>query len=184
MKNSYLSNITIHMVSSLDGFVAKLDGSVDWMQSKDHFEPGTALTPKYVETYLRGIDAYLMGSNTYQLAIQLGWPYGDKPAYVLTSQELTAHHSQVYFHNGDLQTLLQNHLQAAHPNLWIVGGPQVIKKSLQLDLADRIVVSILPVILGDGVLFFDFVGRQIDLHLEDVTAFKDGMVDLSYAIRS
>ena len=67
--------------------------------------------------------------------------------------------------------------------MWLVGGAILVKDFLRLKLADEIRLSILPVILGDGTLFFDHVGQEDLLHLKDVTAYKSGMVELSYEIK-
>lgn len=65
----------------------------------------------------------------------------------------------------------------------MVGGARLAKDFLRLKLADGIIISIMPVILGDGTLFFDYIGQEQNLHLKDVTAYNDGMVELSYEIR-
>lgn len=65
----------------------------------------------------------------------------------------------------------------------MVGGAMLTKAFLRLNLADEIVVSIMPILLGDGTLFFDYIGSEQRLHLKDVTAYKDGMVELSYTIK-
>ena len=77
---------------------------------------------------------------------------------------------------------MKEQLKAKFVNIWIVGGAMLTKAFIQLDLADAIVISIMPVILGDGILFFDFVGKKRSLHLKDVTTYRDGMVELSYKI--
>jgi len=65
----------------------------------------------------------------------------------------------------------------------MVGGAMVAKDFIIQILADEIIISFIPVILGDGTLFFDFIGKEQPLHLKDVTAFKDGMVELQYEIK-
>ena len=87
------SRVTIHMAASLDGFVARKDGRVDWLETSDEFEGGETMTPAFVEAFLKTIDCYVMGSRTYETALRfeaqgLGWSYGDKPTFVLTSREL------------------------------------------------------------------------------------------------
>ena len=59
----------------------------------------------------------------------------------------------------------------------------IAKDFIRLKLADDIIISIIPVILGDGTLFFDYIGQEQNLHLKDVTAYKDGMVELWYEIK-
>src|SRR5574338_1079067 len=87
------SRVTIHMAASLDGFIARKDGSVDWLETSDEFAGGATMDPAFVETFLKTIDCYVMGSRTYETALQfeaqgLGWAYGDKPTFVLTSRKL------------------------------------------------------------------------------------------------
>jgi len=176
------SNVTLHMVSSLDGFIAKKDGNVSWLQSTDSYEKGLTLTEEDVAEFIKKIDCYVMGSRTYEHALELGWPYGEKPVIVLTSRDWTTDRENVKFYSGDLDKLVNDRLKPTYNNIWVVGGAMIAKDLVRLKLADDIVISIMPVILGDGTLFFDYIGQEQRLHLKDVTAYKDGMVELSYEI--
>src|ERR1051326_7533273 len=87
------STVTIHMAASLDGFIARRDGRVDWIETSDNFEGGESMTPESVEAFLGTIDCYVMGSRTYETALNFeaqgqGWSYGDKPTFVLTHRTL------------------------------------------------------------------------------------------------
>ncbi|WP_204336089.1 dihydrofolate reductase family protein [Leptobacterium flavescens] len=177
------SRITIHMVSSLDGFIAKKDGNVSWMQSTDTYEKGVTLTQEQITDFVNSIDCYVMGSKTYEHALELGWPYGEVPVVVLTHRKLTTDKTSVEFYTGDLSDLVNKHLKPRYKNIWMVGGAELTKDFIRLNLADDIVISMMPVILGDGILFFDHVGKEQLLHLRDVTAYKDGMVELTYEIK-
>src|SRR5215472_16240286 len=93
MTTNLESRVTIHMAASLDGFIARRDGRVDWMETSDEFMDGETMSPDVVESFLKTIDCYVMGSRTYETALRfeakgLGWPYGDKPTFVLTSRDL------------------------------------------------------------------------------------------------
>ncbi len=171
------------MVSSLDGFIAKKDGTVSWLQSTDNYDKGITLSEEDIEEFIKGIDCYVMGSRTYEHAIELGWPYGDLPVIVLTHRDLVTNRENVKFYSGDLDKLVNDQLKPNYNNIWMVGGAMVTKEFIRLKLADDIILSIMPVILGDGTLFFDYVGREQPLHLKDVTAYKDGMVELWYEIK-
>ncbi len=177
------SKVTIHMVASLDGFIAKKDGTVSWLQSTDHYEDGVTLSDEYIEDFLKSIDCYVMGSHTYEQALVLGWPYGEVPVVVLTKRALKSERENVQFYSGDLNVLLSEKLKPQYNNIWMVGGAEVTKAFIQQGLVDDLIVSMVPVLLGDGTLFFDFVGREQALHLKDVKAFKDGMVELWYEIK-
>ena len=177
------SRITIHMVSSLDGFIAKPDGDVSWMHSKDQYDKGVTLTEGEITDFLQSIDCYVMGSKTYETALELGWPYGDVPVYVLTSRKLKAMRTSIKFYNGDLELFLTKELKPKYKNVWMVGGSEVTSDFLNLGLADELVVSILPVIVGGGIRFFDSIENQIELHLKEEKAYSDGMVELTYEVR-
>ncbi len=176
------SKVTIHMVSSLDGFITKKDGSISWMKSTDTYEQGVTLTDEYIVEFLKSIDCYVMGSRTYEHALELGWPYDEVPVFVLTNRNLTTNKENVEFYSGDLEKLINSRLKSIHKNIWMVGGAVLTKEFIRLKLADEIVISIMPIVLGDGTLFFDYIGQEQSLHLKDVTAFKDGMVELTYEI--
>ena len=74
--------VTIHMVASLDGFIARKDGRVDWLETSDRFDDGDNLDAEFVQEFLKTIDCYVMGSRTYETALDFeargfGWSYGD-----------------------------------------------------------------------------------------------------------
>ena len=90
------SLVTIHMAASLDGFIARKDGRVDWMETADEFADGATMDPGFVEAFLKTIDCYVMGSQeTCDAALAFenkgfGWAYGDKPTFVLTESRSAA----------------------------------------------------------------------------------------------
>ena len=101
------ARVTIHMAASLDGFIARRDGSVDWLETSDEFVDGDTMDPDFVAAFLETIDCYVMGSRTYETALSFeargfGWPYGEKPTFVLTHRELPRTRDSVEFHAGDL----------------------------------------------------------------------------------
>lgn len=171
------------MVSSLDGFIGKPDGDVSWMHSKDNYKKGVDLTDEEIVAFLNSIDCYVMGSKTYEHALELGWLYGDTPVVVLTNRNLLKERETVQFYADDLNQLVLHQLKPKYKNIWMVGGANLTKEFIRLGLTDEIVISIVPVLLGDGILFFDKIGMEQNLHLKDVKTYKDGMVELTYAIR-
>jgi len=173
------------MVSSLDGIIAKKDNSVSWFETTDYYEKG--VTEQNAEEFLQTIDCYVMGSRTYEHALGLsksyGWPYGDTPTIVVTRRNLPIERPNVETYSGALNKLVNERLTPNYKNVWVVGGAMLCKDFIRLKLADEIRLSILPIILGDGKLFFNDLGLEQALHLKDVTAYKSGMVELWYEIR-
>jgi len=182
------SRVTIHMASSLDGFIARRDGSVDWLETSDRFEGGESMDPESVAAFLETIDCYVMGSRTYETAIGfesrgLGWAYGDTPVFVLTTRELPRTRDTVEFHSGDLSRFVVERVRPAFSSIWFVGGGAVCGECLRLGLADEIRYSILPVLIGDGISFFEGLDTDVSLHLEEVKAYDSGMVALRYEVK-
>jgi len=182
------SRVTIHMAASLDGFIARKDGRVDWLETSDEFAGGETLDPGFVEAFLETIDCYVMGSRTYETALSFeakgfGWSYGNKPTFVLTSRELPRTRDTVKFYAGDLAQFVNGQLRPTFRTIWFVGGGAVSGECLRLGLADEVRYSILPVLIGDGIPFFEKLDRDILLHLAEVKAYKSGMVGLCYEVR-
>lgn len=170
------------MVSSLDGMIAKMDNSVSWFETSDQFEKGQA-DPDTAE-FLKTIDCYIMGSRSYEHALELssshGWAYGDKPTIVLTHRNLPVGKPNIQVYSGGLNELVEERLAPNYKNVWLVGGPALAKDFIHANLVDEIRISILPIVLGEGLPFFNHIGRELPLHLKDVTAYKNGIVELSY----
>ena len=176
------------MAASLDGFIARKDGKVDWMETSDRFTDGEIMDARLVEAFLKTIDCYVMGARTYETALAfeakgLGWAYGDTPTFILTHRELPRTRDTVEFYSGDLVQFVKGRLRPAFRNIWFVGGGMVAGECLRLGLADEVRYSLLPVLIGDGIRFFENLDKDIALHLMEVKAYQSGTVALRYEVR-
>ena len=114
--------VTLHMVSSLDGFIAKKDNTVAWLDSPGSvYEAGVSISEEEAASFVKAIDCYVLGSRTYEHALDLGWPYGDTPAVVVTGRKLPPGRKSVEFYSGDLNTLVEVQLAQRYRNIWLVG---------------------------------------------------------------
>jgi dihydrofolate reductase len=175
------------MAASLDGFIARKDGRVDWLETADEFAAGATVDPAEVESFLKTIDCYVMGSRTYETALRfesqgLGWAYGNTPTFVLTTRALPRTRDSVEFHSGDLTQFVNERLRPAYRTIWFVGGGRLSAECLRLDLADEVRYSILPILIGEGIPFFEKLDRDVALHLLEVKAYRNGMVELRYEV--
>lgn len=180
--------VTIHMVASLDGFIARKDGRVDWLETSDTFEGGETLTHETIAEFLRSIDCYVMGSRTYETALHFeekgfGWSYGDTPTFVLTSRKLRKVRNTVEFYSGALEALVNDRLKPRFRSIWFVGGGELSGECLRRGLADEVRYSIMPILIGDGIPFFERLDTDVALHLVEAKAYKTGMVALRYEVR-
>ena len=175
------------MVSSLDGFIAKKDNSVSWFETSGRYEKGIEITKEETEQFLKAIDCYVMGAHTYEHALELsklyGWAYGDTPTIVLTHRNLPIERPNIELYSGDLNILVNERLKVNYKNVWLVGGAILARDFIRLKLADEMRLSILPILLGEGTPFFDHLEQEQVLHLKEVTAYKNGIVELWYEIK-
>ena len=173
--------ITLHMVASLDGIIARKDNSISWLDGPgDAYEKGVSVSAEEAAAFVKAIDCYVLGSRTYEHALQLGWPYGDTPTVVTTSRKLPSLKKSVEFYSGDLKQLVDDILAPHYRNIWLVGGATLCQSFLRLALVDEIRLSIVPVLLGDGLRLFDGSCPEQRWHLKDVVAYKNGFVELLY----
>ncbi len=177
--NTNRSRVTLHVVSSLDGFIARNDNSVSWLDDfGEVYEAG--VSDESAEELIRAIDCYVLGSRTYEHAIELGWPYGDTPTVVTTNRELPSTRKSVEFYSGDLKRLVEELLAPRYRNIWLVGGAMLCQSFLGLGLVDEIRLAIMPVLLGDGLRLFGNSSAETRWRLKDVVAYKTGVVELLY----
>ena len=175
--------VTLHVVSSIDGFIATRDNTISWLESpSDAYEKGVPedTGAEVVNT----IDCYVLGSRTYEHALQLGWPYGDTPTVVVTNRKLSTTKKSVEFYSGDLTALVKEVLAPRYRNIWMVGGAALGQSFLKLGLVDEIRLMIAPVLLGEGLHLFGDAGLETRWRLKDVVAYRTGFVELTYAIQS
>jgi dihydrofolate reductase len=174
--------VTLHAVSSLDGFIARKDNSVSWLEADGSvYEAGVCTSEEEAATFLQAIDCYVLGSRTYEHALELGWPYGDTPTVVVTGRKLSSTRKSVEFYSGDLKTLLDDKLAPQYRNIWLVGGAMLSQRFLELGLVDEIRLTIAPILLGDGLRLFGGSLTEKKWDLRNVVAYKNGFVELSYS---
>jgi len=176
--------VTLHVVSSLDGFIAKKDNSVSWLDSPGSvYEAGVSISQEEAATFVKTIDCYVLGSRTYEHALELGWPYGDTPVVVVTGRKwpTTSTRKTVEFYSGDLKTLVEVKLAPRYRNIWLVGGAMLCQRFLELGLVDEIRLTIAPVLLAEGLRLFGGSLTEQRWNLKNVVAYKNGFVELSYS---
>jgi dihydrofolate reductase len=178
------SRVTLHVVSSLDGFIARKDNSVSWMESGSVYDAGVSLSEEEIAAFIKGIDCYVLGSRTYEHALELGWPYGDTPTVVVSSRKWPEARKSVEFYSGDLKDLVDAKLAPRFKNIWLVGGAMLCQRFLELDLVDEIRLTVAPVLLGDGLRLFGGLPTEKRWNLKNLAAYKNGFVELHYAARA
>ncbi|MEA9986327.1 MULTISPECIES: dihydrofolate reductase family protein [Subtercola] len=171
-----------YVASSLDGFIADADGTMDWL-----LQFGFDSHETHYKAFLADVGALIMGSATYQFIVDeelQAWPYGDMPIWVLTTRELpTAEGANVFFTSESPEVVATRALAAAAgANVWIVGGGNVAAQFAGRGLLDELIVSVMPIVLGSGTPLLPLTGDPRRLQLLATTPFDGGAVGLSYSL--
>jgi dihydrofolate reductase len=173
-----MSKIVLYIASSLDEFIARRNGDISWL---DEFNV-EGEDYGYSE-FLNGVDIIVMGSKTYEQVLSFSkWPYEGFKVYVLTRRKLDCvDGAEIY--SGDLDLFVQKIKQESRKNIWLVGGATVAQNFLRQRYIDEIVLSIIPIILGDGISLFKNEAGEIHLALLRSKSYSNGVVQLHYALR-
>jgi dihydrofolate reductase len=165
-----MGKIVLYIAASIDGYIAKEDGSVDWLDDVK----GDGGDNGYGAFY-DGVDSLVMGRNTYEKVRELAgeFPYADKPCFVL-SRMLTGEIEHVTFTNEPISEVLERE----KGNVWIVGGGEVVKECLEQGLLDELYIAIIPKVLGRGIPLFP-AGSEAAFALVDVEKIGD-IVSIHY----
>jgi dihydrofolate reductase len=169
-----MGEIVLFIASSLDGFIAAPDGSVDWLFTDNDYG---------YHDFFASVDTVIMGRKTYTQILEFGaYPYEGKKGFVLTRSHVPERDENVTFMGENIPDLIDALRQSPGKNIWLVGGGEIIKLFVQHHWIDRIILSIHPVILGDGMpLFLPTKAQPQWLKLQWVETFDSGLVQLSYA---
>jgi dihydrofolate reductase len=175
-----MANIKLFIATSIDGYIARLDGSLDWLDdvpNPDNIDHG------YRDFY-SGIGTLFMGRKTYEaiLGMDVDWPYEDAKTYILTrNADYTATTPHTYVINEDILGLVEEIREEEDKDIWLVGGGELVSMFMDLKLIDEMILSVIPVVLGSGIPLFASDSQQVKFKLLDSRVFETGIINLHYA---
>ena len=173
--------IVLYIAASVDGFIADEDGGIEWLDAFERETEDSAVGDAY-EEFFGSVDCLVVGATTYEQILTFDeWPYEDRPTYVLTHRDLPRATDAVAFVDGDVGTLAAD-LRRDHEHIWVVGGAQVAREFLDESQIDELRLSLVPVLLGDGISLFAADGEHHRLALLDTVADSSGIVELRYRV--
>lgn len=174
---------SVFVATSLDGYIARLDGGLDWLDKLNETVP--AGEDCGFAAFLASVDAMVMGRATFDKVLTLGpWPYGDLPVIVLTRRPLenfASLPSNVSTSAESPSELLERLTRAGHRLVYVDGG-KTIASFLAAGAIDRLTVTIVPILLGSGIPLFGQLPGDIRLTLETGRTFDFGFVQLTYRV--
>lgn len=171
-----MNTTVLYIATSLDGFVAGPDDDISWLLRYSEVDYG------YAE-FFSSIGAIIQGRRTYDIEARHGWKNAHPvPTFVLSHQvrDPALLRPDVVFTSDDIEAVLDKARQLTTKKIWIEGGANVAQQFIRRDLVDEIVLSIVPVILGNGIRLFDKTDAPVELTLRETRTFDHGLVQLTY----
>jgi dihydrofolate reductase len=174
-----MPKIKLYIATSLDGYIAREDGSLDWLNNisnPDNTDHG------YNEFYSE-IDTLILGRKTYEeiLGFDVEWPYGNSLSYVVTKDKSfkikTEKTEIVTSIDRKFIQYLKNH---SKKDIWLVGGGKLISRFLELDAINEMILSIIPIILGKGIPLFPYGSSETRFRFVKSDTYNTGIVNLFY----
>ena len=166
-----MPKITLYIATSLDGYIAREDGGIDWLP--ESAESG-------YDAFYKSIDTVIMGKTTYDQVLTFGeYPYKDKKSFVFTTTNQTKDENVEFV--SDVNKFVKDDFPGVGKNIWLVGGAQIIASFLKQKVVDEIIVTIIPVLLGRGIPLFKNIESDTKLELIKTTKYIQ-LVDLHYKV--
>lgn len=176
-----MKKISLFIAMSLDGYIADIDGSVNWL-SGDGNDDGSI--DAYSE-FVKDIDTVIMGWNTYhQIVTELSpdeWVYDDFKSYVITHKSEKSSDKIIFTDESPIK-LVKKLKEENGKGIWICGGANIIQQLVNEDLIDCYYITVVPTILGAGIRLFEKADHEIKLRLLKTQSYN-GMTDLIYTKR-
>ena len=166
-----MAKIQVYIATSLDGFIASKDGSVDWL-------------PHVVESgydvFYKSIDTVIMGKTTYDQILTFGkYPYKDKKSFVFSRTGEKKDENTEFV--SDVDKFVIDGFPGAGTNIWLVGGAKIITSFLKQRAVDEIILTKVPIILSDGIPLFQNLEDETKLELIKIQKY-DQLVELHYKV--
>lgn len=172
---------SVYIATSVDGFIARPDGDVAWL---DETEPLGDGEDAGFGAFFGSVDVLVMGRGTFEKVLEFDWPYGDKPVMVLsrTLQSVPeARRETVTIERSAPHELSEKLTQAGYKRAYLDGG-KVIQSFLRAGLVDEMTITLIPVLLGEGIPLFGPTERDIPLQLLSSQSWPNGFVQNHYRV--
>jgi dihydrofolate reductase len=167
-----MRKVVLFIASSLDGYIATNSGSIDWLFHDQDYG---------YKDFLTGIDTVMMGRRTYEQVLSFGeYPYKNIQSFIFSRTHEGERDENVTFFSGDVECLVKGLKSTAGKDIWLVGGSEIIQTFMKHGLIDEFIISVHPIILGDGIPLFCAPLPLRTLTLRNSLAFDTGLVQLTY----
>ena len=172
---SYHRNVISYIAISLDGYIAKPDGDISFLSrvEKEGVDYGYS-------DFLKTVDTIILGRRTYDKIKDIGFGNPEDKEIYIISHNTGSEDNNLKYYSGPLKNLISGIRNEQGKNIFCDGGSDILTQLLYDNLIDEFVISIIPVILGDGIRLFRDGRPELDLKLISSREFDTGLVQLHY----
>lgn len=174
-----MSKTILYIATSLDGKIARKDGSLDWLNAL----PNPNKIDYGYEQFLSSVGTTIMGKNTYKEILGFGvdWPYVGLNSYVVTSdREFMSTTPDTYIVGANFIDVVNDLKRKNEKDIWLIGGGLLISSFLENELLDRMILTIIPTSIGEGIPLFHEIKKETKWTLSNVERFDTGVLNLTY----
>lgn len=169
-----MPKVVLFIATSLDGYIASPDGTVDWLFHDADYG--------YTE-FMASVDAVVMGRKTWEQASTFeDVPFAGKQVFVFSHSQSSANESRIRFVQGDPETTISEIQGTFKKDIWLVGGGDLIQQFIASNLIDEFRIFVHPIILGQGIRLFTEQSQRTILSFESSQSFPSGLVELRYRL--
>ncbi len=170
--------VIVYIATSIDGFIAKTDGDISFLDTV----AGSGEDYGYSD-FINSVDTVIMGRKTYDkvLSFGIGNPHAAIQSYIITRTERKSE-DNVTFYTGDITALVNALKSNQGKHIFVDGGAEIVNLLLQHRLIDEIIISIVPVLLGEGIRLFDTNRPPVQMQLVGSTQYASGLVQIHYKL--
>lgn len=172
-----MGKVKLYIAASVDGFIARTDGDIDWLTGY----PNPSKEDYGYKDFFESVDTVIMGGRTYLdiLAMDVVWPYPGKKSYIVTHNPLSQKEN-IDFITENVIERISGLKQENGKNIWLVGGGELVSMLLDNNLVDEMIITYIPVVLGNGIRLFQGSSKESNWRLAENKSFDNNVIQVTY----
>lgn len=172
-----MKKIKLYIAASIDGYIARSDGDLDWL-TKYPINPDTNYG---YDDFYKSVDTVIMGGQTYRdiLNMDFVWPYKDKTTYVISRNSMGVKEN-IHFITENIVEEISKLREENGKDIWLVGGGQLTTMLLNQNMVDEMIITTIPVLLGNGIPLFPDSSKESKWKLQNCMAYENSIVQIIY----
>jgi dihydrofolate reductase len=168
--------VILYISMSLDGYIATKDNSLEFLSIVEQEGEDYGYND-----FVKSVDAVIIGRKTYEKVIEMGYeyPHTDKDVYILT-RTVKPSIGNFKFYTDELSRLVNDLKSQSGKNIYCDGGAEIANELIKNNLVDEFIISVIPILLGDGIKLFKDGRPELKLELVSTKQYDKGLTQLHY----